>query len=86
MFKVSSVVVGLTLLLLVLSRSVENEATHVEESEEIGHGLRLDSHEDEIGHGLRLDKREVDSVDIMSNANEEELVGHGIKSNHAWRK
>jgi len=57
----------------------------IEDSEEIGHGLRMDKNE-EIGHGLTLDKRSADSVDTEAMADEEELVGHGIKGSHAWRK
>jgi len=56
------------------------------DSEDIGHGLRLDNSEGEIGHGLRLDDRSSENVNSVEMADEEELVGHGIKSNHAWRK
>lgn len=80
MFRITSIILCTALFLFAVSRSVE-------ESEEIGHGLRLDSNE-EIGHGLRLDKRAVDSEESMNveDTEVEELVGHGINSNHAWRK
>jgi len=78
MFKPTSLLLLVALFVFTVSRTIED-------SEEIGHGLKLDSSE-EIGHGLKLDKRNADSSDSMDVANEEELVGHGIKSNHAWRK
>lgn len=94
MFKTTSIVICLAVFVCALSRSVEDE--------EIGHGLRLDSNEneighgmrldtaEEIGHGLRLDKRAVESansgISLEDEEEVEELVGHGIKSNHAWKK
>jgi len=78
MFKLTSVLILLTLAVATFTRTIED-------SEEIGHGLRMDNSED-IGHGLTLDKRSADSSETDTMSDEEELVGHGIKSNHAWRK
>jgi len=78
MFRLISVLIILTLAVSTFTRTIED-------SDEIGHGLRMDKSE-EIGHGLTLDKRSADSSETETIADEEELVGHGIKSNHAWRK
>jgi len=78
MFRITSILILLILAVATFTRTIED-------SEDIGHGLRMDNSE-EIGHGLTLDKRSADSSETETMADEEELVGHGIKSNHAWRK
>jgi len=80
MYKCSALILVSLLVVSSLSRSLNAD------SEDIGHGLRLDNSEGEIGHGLRLDDRSSENVNSVEMADEEELVGHGIKSNHAWRK
>lgn len=81
MYKCSALILVALLVVSALSRSLNAD------SEDIGHGLRLDNSENEIGHGLRLDDRSSENVNSVEMADEEEeLVGHGIKSNHAWRK
>lgn len=75
----------LTSILLLLALAIVTFTRTIEDSDEIGHGLRMDKSE-EIGHGLTLDKRSAESSETETMADEEELVGHGIKAPHAWRK
>lgn len=85
---------GLGSGLVIANTEDDIELGSLRDSEDIGHNIfhdDLKSEEEEmIGHSLGglMKKRSAESLKegILADEEEDEEVGHGIKSNHAWRK